>query len=260
MNMHLSGNLAFNVFNSREILARRLAHRICQLVEDRREHGSRFVLCLAAGSSPMALYMELVRRHVENGFSFSSCTLFSLDEYYPMLCTSRNSFYRSLHGIAGQLDVPKEHITLVRGDMDRADVEKYCEDYEASVAQAGGIDFLILGIGRNGHIGFNEPGTGPRERTRLVKLNDDTRFDAAGSFGGIENVPSEAITMGTATILGAREIAMIVTGRKKSPILKQLLECSVTSDIPASYLKDHASVTVYADIDAAPGQLTKRSS
>jgi glucosamine-6-phosphate deaminase len=196
-----------------EAIARTIAQRIAGIIRSRRAAGSRAVLGLATGSTPIGVYRELIRLHREEGLDWSDVVTFNLDEYYPMAPGSLHSYHRFMwENLFDHVNVDRRNVHIPRGDVPREGIEAHCREYERAIAEAGGIDFQILGIGQTGHIGFNEPGSGIGSRTRLVVLDTITRRVAATDFFGAENVPIEAITMGVATILEAREIALIATG------------------------------------------------
>jgi glucosamine-6-phosphate deaminase len=189
--------------------------------------------------------------HKEEGLDFSRTLTFNLDEYYPMDPESHNSYVRYMwENLFNYLDIPPENVHIPDGTVLRDELETYCKDYDRAIKAAGGMDFLILGIGRSGHIGFNEPGS-PREAgTHLVFLDSITRADAASDFFGEENVPLEAITMGLATIMGAREIALMATGEHKAGIIRRAVEGEVHPDVAATYLQTHPNATFYLDRSA----------
>ena len=234
-----------------DAIATRVAGRIAEIVRERAA-GRGAVLGLATGSTPIGVYRELIRLHREEGLDFSRVVTFNLDEYYPMDPDSLHSFRRFMRENFFEhvhLDPANTHVP--RGDLPRGQIEAHCRDYERAIAGAGGIDFQILGIGQTGHIGFNEPGSSAGSRTRLVALDTLTRRSAAGDFFGTENVPHEAITMGVATILEAREIALIATGEHKAAIVRSAVEGEVVRTIAASYLQQHPRATVWLDAGAA---------
>lgn len=233
-------------------LARVIANRIASLIRAKNAAGQMTVLGLATGSTPLGIYRELIRMHREEGLDFSNVVTFNLDEYYPMDPGSIHSYHRYMwENFFEQSNIRGGHVHIPRGDIPRDAVEDCCRAYEATIARAGGIDFQILGIGRNGHIGFNEPGSDRDSRTRLLYLDTVTRRDAAAEFLGEDNVPLEGITMGVATILEAREIALIGTGEHKAKIVQRAVEGPVDPDVPASYVQEHPNAAVYLDPPAA---------
>ncbi len=232
-------------------IARLIADRIEALIRRKQDAGQHTVLGLATGSTPIGIYRELIRRHGE-GLSFSSVVTFNLDEYYPMEPDSIHSYHRYMwENFFDHIDIPANQVHVPQGDVPRAGVERYCAEYEQKIREAGGIDFQILGIGQTGHIGFNEPGSGLESRTRLVALDTITRRTAAADFFGEDNVPMEAITMGVATIMEAREIALIATGEHKAAIVHRSVEGERTPDVAATYLQQHRDATIYLDAAAA---------
>jgi len=238
-------------------MARALAHRISSIVRERNAAEKNAVLGLATGSTPIGVYRELIRLHREEGLDFSRVVTFNLDEYYPMDPASHNSYVRFMwENLFDGLEIPPGNVHIPDGTVPREELARYCRQYDEAIRAAGGMDFLLLGIGRSGHIGFNEPGS-PREAgTHLVFLDSITRADAASDFFGEENVPLEAITMGLATILEAREIALLATGEHKARIVRRAVEGEVHSDVAATYLQDHPNATFYLDA-AAGSDLTR---
>ena len=235
-----------------EEIAKTTARRIAEIIRERRDAGSHAVLGLATGSTPIGIYRELIRMHREEGLDFSDVVTFNLDEYYPMQPESIHSYHRYMReNLFNHINVRPENIHIPRGDVPRDDVDDECEAYEAAIAAAGGIDLQILGIGKTGHIGFNEPGSGMDSRTRRISLDTVTRRDAAGDFFGEDNVPTEAITMGVATIMEAREIALIATGEHKSAIIRRAVEGEPDPDVAATYLQQHPNAVFYVDFAAA---------
>jgi len=238
-------------------IARRIANRIAQLIRDRRTAGRAPVLGLATGSTPIGIYRELVRMHRDEGLDFSGVVAFNLDEYYPMDPSSIHSYHRYMwENLFAHVNIDAANVHIPRGDVPRDRVEAHCLEFEAMIRAAGGIDFQILGIGKTGHIGFNEPGSDRRSRTRRVALDTITRRDAASDFFGEENVPTEAITMGVATILETREIALIATGEHKAAIVQRAVEGDISRDVAATYLQQHANARFWLD-PAAAAELTR---
>jgi glucosamine-6-phosphate deaminase len=238
-------------------IARTIAERIAALIRERNAAGRPAVLGLATGSTPIGIYRELIRLHREEGLSFRQVVTFNLDEYYPMAPDSIHSYVRYMwENLFDHIDIPRENVHIPRGDVPRAEVEAFCQAYEQAIRDADGIDFQILGIGKTGHIGFNEPGSGVESRTRLIALDTVTRRDAAADFFGEDNVPTEAITMGVASILEAKEIALVATGEHKSAIVRRSVEGEPDPDVAATYLQNHPNATFYLD-PAAAADLTR---
>ena len=238
-------------------LAAAVARRIARLIREHQAAGLPTVLGLATGSTPVGVYRELVRMHREEGLSFHSVVTFNLDEYFPMDPADLHSFRRFMwENFFGEIDIDPEKVHLPRGDVPREAVARHAAEYEAAIARAGGIDLQILGIGITGHIGFNEPGSGFDSRTRLVTLDTVTRKDAAAEFFGEESVPREAVTMGVATILEAREIVILATGEHKAAIVRRAVEGEVDVAVAATVLQRHPATTFYVDA-AAAAKLTR---
>jgi glucosamine-6-phosphate deaminase len=233
-------------------LARAVARRMANVIRARNAAGGYAVLGLATGATPVGVYRELIRMHREEGLSFARVVTFNLDEYYPIARDNLQSYHRFMwENLFAHVDIAPENAHIPRGDLPRSDIAVHAAAYEEAIRNAGGIDFQLLGIGKTGHIGFNEPGSGLSSRTRLVTLDTITRRDAAADFFGEENVPREAVTMGVATILGAREIAILATGEHKADIVRRAVEGDVDVDIAATFLQQHANTTFYLDAAAA---------
>jgi glucosamine-6-phosphate deaminase len=245
------------IVDDHDELARLVAARIASLIRDKSSAGERVVLGLATGSTPIGVYRELIRLHREEGLSFRSVVTFNLDEYYPMDPESVHSYHRFMwENFFALIDIDARNVHILRGDTPREQVAEEIATYEQLIERAGGIDFQILGIGKTGHIGFNEPGSGAESRTRVVTLDRVTRRDAAADFFGEDNVPREAITMGVATILGAREIAILATGEHKADIVRRAVEGEVDVEVAATYLQRHPRTIFYVD-RAAAAELTR---
>ncbi|MBW8772922.1 MAG: glucosamine-6-phosphate deaminase, partial [Gemmatimonadetes bacterium] len=235
-------------------VGRRAAHRIAAII---RERQGRAVLGLATGATVIGVYRELIRLHREEGLSFRDVTTFNLDEYTPMDPGSVHSYHRFMwENLFSQIDILRERVHIPRGDLPPEARDAECLAYEQAITEAGGIDLQLLGIGRTGHIGFNEPGSGEESRTRVVTLDLVTRRDAAADFFGEENVPREAITMGVATILAAREILILATGEHKAGIVARAVEGAIDHEVAATYLQRHPRTTFIID-RAAAAELTR---
>ncbi|HEV8362159.1 MAG TPA: glucosamine-6-phosphate deaminase [Gemmatimonadaceae bacterium] len=248
------------ILDDHAALARAVATRIAHVIRERAAEGRKAVLGLATGATPVGVYRELIRMHREEGLSFANVVTFNLDEYYPISPESVQSYHRFMwENLFAHVDIVRENVHIPRGDSARSEVAGDAAGYEQAIKAAGGIDFQILGIGKTGHIGFNEPGSGLASRTRLVTLDTITRRDAAADFFGEENVPREAVTMGIATILEAREIAILATGEHKADIVRRAVEGEVDVDVAATFLQQHARTTFYLDT-AAAAELTAQAS
>ena len=238
-------------------IATEVAGRIASLVRARASEGRDAVLGLATGSTPLGVYRELIRLHRDEGLDFANVVTFNLDEYFPMRPGSLHSYRRYMReNLFDHVNIRPERCHIPRGDLAEDEVDAHCADFERRIRDAGGIDLQLLGIGRSGHIGFNEPGSVRDSRTRRLYLDTVTRADAASDFFGEENVPPQAITMGVATILEAREVVLLATGEHKAEIVQRAVEGEVHADVAATFLQQHPAATVYLD-PAAAAQLTR---
>ncbi len=235
----------------------RAAEQLAALIRRHDAAGRPTVLGLATGSTPVRLYRQLIRLHREEKLSFKNVITFNLDEYHGLPRTHPESYWRFMHEqLFNHIDIPAAHVNVPDGTVPRPEVFAACQRYEQKIRDAGGLDVQILGIGRTGHIGFNEPGSGRESRTRLVTLDALTRRDAARDFLGEANVPRHAITMGVGTILEARRILLFAWGEAKAPVLAAAAEKDPTDTLPASFLQGHPAVEFHLDV-AAAGELTR---
>lgn len=229
-----------------------VARQIADLIRERAAQGKKAVLGLATGSTPMTLYKELIRLHTEEGLSFANVITFNLDEYYPMRPEDLQSYVRFMRErLFDHLDMPRGAWHVPDGTLPQSEVAAYCRAYEAAIEEAGGLDVQVLGIGRTGHIGFNEPGSSIGSRTRLILLNKVTRIDAASAFFGEENVPRRALSMGIATILAAKKVFLLAWGEDKAEIVAHTVEGPVDPGVPATFLQNHPDTEVVLDSAAA---------
>ena len=243
------------VFASSLEASRAVSGQVADLIRHRQREDRPAVLGLATGSTPVSFYAELVRLHREEQLSFANVITFNLDEYRGLAPDHPQSYGSYMRGhLFDHVDLPAANINLFDGTVAGAAVDAHCRNYEEKIRAAGGIDFQILGIGRTGHIGFNEPGSARRSRTRLVTLDPLTRRDAAGDFGGEEHTPRYAITMGVRTILEARRIALMAWGQHKAGIVRTAIEGEITPQVPASFLQEHDQAHFVLD-QAAAGAL-----
>lgn len=234
-----------------------VANSIAELIESRNKESKPTVLGLATGSTPTQVYDELVRKHKEEGLSFERVITFNLDEYFPMAPDAHQSYVHFMHEyLFNHINIKPENIHIPDGTLKKDEVAAFCEEYEAKIAQVGGLDVQILGIGRTGHIGFNEPGSTIDSKTRLITLDRLTMLDAASGFFGIENVPRRAITMGVGTILQAKKIYMMAWGEGKANIVRETIEGAINTSIPATFLQQHNQTEVILDA-AGSAELTR---
>ena len=249
--------LPVTVYPDQHIAARRVARRIADLIISKQKKGENAVLGLATGVTPIGVYEELVRLHKTEGLSFKNVVTFNLDEYFPMKPNSLQSYVAFMkENLFDHIDIDMANVHIPDGTLKLEEIPAYCLNYEKKITSYGGLDLQVLGIGRTGHIGFNEPGSAPNSGTRLVTLADLTRRDASKDFGGKANVPTKAITMGIGTIFKAREIILMAWNAKKAPIIKKAVEGEISSDVPATYLQLSDSVEFVLDQDAA-SELTR---
>jgi glucosamine-6-phosphate deaminase len=236
--------------------SRHAAQIVDRLVRENNAAGRHTVLGLATGSTPVGFYREMIRLHKDEGLDLSGIVTFNLDEYFPINGDDPHSYRRWMREtFFDHVNIKPHNIHIPDGTLKPGAVDDFCQRYETAIRKAGGIDVQILGIGRTGHIGFNEPGSTRNSRTRLVTLDPVTRRDAAGDFFGEENVPQQAITMGVGTILEARKIVLMAFGEHKAPIILQAIEEPQTEAISASFLQTHPDALVLLD-EAGAGELT----
>ncbi|GGG22726.1 glucosamine-6-phosphate deaminase [Pontibacter amylolyticus] len=249
--------LPVTVYSDEYIASVKVAQRIAELIRYKQGRNEKAVLGLATGATPVKVYSELVRLHREEGLSFRNVITFNLDEYYPMQPTAVQSYVTFMNeNLFDHIDINRNNIHIPDGTLPLEKIHDYCLDYERKIESVGGLDLQLLGIGRTGHIGFNEPGSAPNSGTRLVTLDDLTRRDASRDFGGKENVPRKAITMGIGTIFKAREIILMAWSGKKASIIKKAVEGEISGDVPATYLQLSDNVEFVLDQDAA-SELTR---
>ena len=245
------------VFENSDIASLAVAMEIADLIRSKQAENKPCVLGLATGSSPIKVYEELVRMHEEEGLSFKNVITFNLDEYYPMKRQNTQSYWYFMHEhLFNHVDILPENINVPSGTVKPEEIHQFCIDYELKIKEAGGLDFQLLGIGRTGHIGFNEPGSHFNSGTRNITLDHITRMDAAPAFLGIDHVPRVAITMGISTIRKAKRIVLLAWGVNKAAVIKQTIEGEVTSEVPATYLQHHDNVTFVLD-EGASNDLTR---
>ncbi len=237
-----------------------VAQEVAALIREKQKNNETCVLGLATGSTPKTLYAELVRMHKEEGLSFKNVVTFNLDEYYPIDNDALQSYSRFMRtNLFDHVDIDPANIHIPNGEIKKEDIKSHCSQYEKMIDEAGGIDLQILGIGNNGHIGFNEPGSGIYSRTRLITLDNSTRIANAYEFANISQVPRLAITMGISTIMKSKKIILMAWGASKAPVIKKAAEDEDTEHVPASLLQNHDDTTFVID-EAAASELTRYKS
>jgi glucosamine-6-phosphate deaminase len=250
-------NIGTIVYENSTSASKAIAQEIASLIKVKQSQKQPCILGLATGSSPKGLYSELVRLHKEEGLSFRNVVSFNLDEYYPMEPDSVNSYVRFMkEQLFNHIDIIPENCYVPEGRLTKEEIRIYCEQYEAKIEVFGGIDLQILGIGGNGHIGFNESGSLQNSKTRLVALDHITRVAASADFSGLDKTPRTAITLGVKKIMEARRVILMAWGERKANIIKASVEDEVTSQVPASYLQEHRNATFILD-KAAASKLTR---
>ena len=233
------------IIDTEERIAELAAQRYVQLLNDKPEA----ILGYATGSTPLGLYAELIRLNKAGKFSYAKATSFNLDEYAGLDGSHDQSYrYFMNHNLFDHVDIRKDH-TFVPSGLDLS--AETAAAYDKAIEEAGGIDLQLLGIGNNGHIGFNEPGTPFGSLTHLVELTDSTRQANARFFNSIDEVPTHAVTMGIRTVMNAKSVILMAIGKAKAPIMKETLQGPVTEQVPASVLQLHPDVEFYLDYDAA---------
>ena len=245
------------IFGSLEEGSRFIGKEIAALIREKESKGQKAVLGLATGSSPKSLYKELARLHREEKLSFKNVITFNLDEYYPIDNDALQSYNRFMKAqLFDKIDIDPANCHIPNGQWKKEEIKQHCMEYEAMIEKAGGIDLQILGIGNNGHIGFNEPGSSIYSHTRLVPLENSTRIANSHDFQNISQVPRLAVTMGISTILKAKRIVLMAWGQMKAPVIQKAVEGNVTEQIPASLLQQHNDTLFVLD-DVAASELTR---
>ena len=249
--------LPTNIYASADQASQAVAHELANIIKQRQSEDRVCILGLATGSTPKGVYAELIRMHREEGLSFYNVVTFNLDEYYPIEFTALQSYVRFMwEYLFDHIDIPKENVNIPNGTISKDQIDAFCKNYEEKIDTLGGLDVQLLGIGRTGHIGFNEPGSRLDSKTRIITLDHVTRIDAASDFFGEEHVPRTAITMGVGTIFKAKRILLMAWGEGKAHIIKKTVEGLITESIPATFLQTHPNVGVILDT-ASSAELTR---
>lgn len=240
------------IFADSAAAAQGLAQEVRELIEKRNLAGQKTILGMATGSTPVPFYRELIRLHKVEGLSFKNVVTFNLDEYYGLGADHPESYARFMaEQLFDHIDIPKENINIPSGMVPGDQVFAHCRQYEEKIESVGGIDLQILGIGRTGHIGFNEPGSSRDSLTRRITLDRVTRQDAASDFRGEQNVPHFAITMGVGTILRAKKLVLMAWGDNKAAMVAKAVEGPMSEAVSASFLQDHDDARFFIDAGAS---------
>ena len=249
--------ISTEIFLNSELGSKAIAREIAELIKSKQKELKPCVLGLATGSTPKKVYAELIRLHREEGLSFKNVITFNLDEYFPMEPDALQSYVRFMEEqLFNHVDIPKENYHIPDGTLKLEDVPGFCKEYDSKIEEYGGLDLQLLGIGGNGHIGFNEPGSLLNSRTRIIALDHSTRAAAAGEFQGLTKVPKKAITMGVSTIMQSKRIILMAWGEGKAKILKTAVEGPITDQVPASFLQNHSNTSFVIDEPCA-AELTR---
>ena len=241
-----------DIYETPEEGANQIARDIAQLIRDKQKAGRFCVLALAGGNSPRNVFSALVRMHQEEGLSFRNVVVFNLYEYYPLAPDAVTSNLNALKEmLLDHVDIDRQNIFTPDGSIAKDTIFEYCHLYEQRIESFGGIDVALLGIGRVGNIGFNEPGSRLNSTTRLILLDSVSRNEASKMFGTIDNTPISSITMGVSTILGAKKIYLMAWGEEKAAMVKACVEGNITDNIPASFLQTHNNAHIVIDLSAA---------
>lgn len=244
--------MPYRVFPEAADAGQAAAQEIASLIRSRAERNESCVLALATGSTMVSVYDSLVQLHQQEGLSFANVFVFLIDEFLPMQPDSLQSHYRFMREhLFDHVDIPNNQVFAPDGTIPQERVNDACTQYEQAIEDIGGIDIAILGVGRSGHIGFNEPGSSTASRTRAITLDAMTRIDAASNFFGVENVPRRAITLGVGTILDARRVLLLAFGEGKASIVAKSLEGKVSAAVPATFLQTHPAAEILLDSAAS---------
>ncbi|MDR0824191.1 MAG: glucosamine-6-phosphate deaminase [Prevotella sp.] len=228
-----------------------IAKDIAGKIRLKEAEGAKFVLALPGGHSPQTIYQELIRLHKEEGLSFKNVIIFNLYEFYPLAPLSNSNLKLLKESFLDYIDIDLKNVYSPDGSVAKEEILNYCKAYEQTIQSVGGIDYMLLGLGRAGNIGINIAGSSMNSQTRLVLLDQQSRKEAVNTFGSLEQVPPSAVTMGIATILKAKEIALIAWGEDKANGIKDVVEGSISDAVPASCLQAHQNANVYIDLNAA---------
>jgi glucosamine-6-phosphate deaminase len=238
--------------------AKKIANEISRELKQSQKEGKQFVLGISGGTSTAPVYEELVKLHKEEGLSFKNVVIFNTYEFYPVMDFSYSNLQMLKESFLNKIDVDPENIYSPDATVEKDLISENCEKFENNLQEKGGLDYLILGLGTKGNVGFNMPGSSLHSQTRLVMLDGDSRSDISRNFGSLDKVPVSAITMGLSDMLAAKKISLVAWGEQKSESIRDIVEGPVTDLIPGSVLQTHAEAVIYVDL-AAASELTRIS-
>lgn len=250
--------ISTSIYESADEGSATIAKEIATEIRKKQEAGKMFVLAIPGGRSPQSVFKELIKLHKE-GLSFKNVIVFNIYEFYPLVSEANSNIGFLKDALLDHIDIDPANIHTPDGFMSKEVTFEFCNQYEEQIAALGGIDYILLGVGHAGNLGFNSPGSTPSSRTRLVLLDNDARKEAANTFKSIENVPASVITMGMSTILAAKKIILMAWGENKSKLVQQTVENKVSDAFPASFLQTVASKASLAIDLSAASQLTRIS-
>ena len=239
-----------NIFETSEEGVVQIANEIVAKIQDRQREGKFCTIAIGTGASLRPLFTELIRKHKDEGVSFRNVVFFNLYEYYPLTEGAGSSFSHLNKLFLSQIDIDRQNIFTMDGSIPQEAIIEHCRLYEQRIQTFGGLDMVIMGIGREGNIGINEPGSHVSSTTRLILIDATSRSEAAHNIG-VDNLPPCSITMGINTIMGARKVYMLAWGEDKADIIRSAVEDKVSDTLPASYLQLHANTSVCVDLAAA---------
>ncbi len=243
--------LAIEIYEESQSAARNVAEEIAQEMLQKQHEGKPFVLGISGGASPVPVYEELVRHHKEKGVSFCNLVVFNTYEFYPVLDFAFSNLQMLKEVFLDHLDMDPANIFSPDATAEKELISEKCEEYEERLRQKGGLDYLLLGLGSKGNVGFNMPGSSLHSQTRMVMLDGDSRKDIARNFGSLDKVPVSAITMGLYDMMNARKIALIAWNEQKAESIRDIVEGPVSDMVPGSILQTHTETKVYVDLAAA---------
>ncbi len=239
-----------NIYETAEEGVACIADEIIYKVQERQRDGKFCTIAMGTGASLRPLFAELVRRHKEEGISFRNVVVFNLYEYYPLVESNHSSINQLNELFLKQVDIDPQNVFTLNGSIPQDGVIEHCHLYEQRIKTYGGIDIAVMGIGREGNIGMNEPGSTATSQTRLILIDSTSRSEAAHNLG-IDNLPPCSITMGVGTIMEARKVFLLAWGEEKADIIKKAVEDKISDSLPASYLQMHQNATVCIDLPTA---------